>query len=549
MLSSEINLSKVAYCVWVLLSCALAIFLNGILPITNEVYRISLFWTLILGIYVTTFFQITHCTTRSSKALILFELTVLNLLLHGIYQLQFDLPYGADAYYEAIPLKYILTNGHLQSDYILSDTYLWPLLHIFGASLGLVLKIDLYSIVKITPFVIQISLPVLMFYAFKHILRKHDNVVRISLLSVLFFISIYNQIEFSSMFIRQSIALMMMVLIIYAINSCLSDNCKYIVMFIGTVALAFSHHFSSLMMVVLMTTYMLYANVTKLESKFSIKMYLIIISTIFSYWIFVAFSPISTIEMVINGFIKGTFVTYQELAEINNLFSIRKTVIVCGTFIFYGIFALILIIKHKELKKLYGYVLFLFICGTGSVFAFFSPMTIFPDRYLTFGWLVGALPLVSVFFMIRSKTFAKYAKMIIFAFLIFNIYNIPPSFYQNPGIMLNQPNAEDLSTVTKIDMSSKLVLSTGGSALLVSNLYETKVQPIGFGVKNLHDLREIVKDSPNYFDIIMVNRKMDYMLNDEGIKLQYGSYVALMNYVYYNYNKILCSNNVYYYSR
>ncbi|MGB9937076.1 MAG: hypothetical protein ACPK7O_05100 [Methanobacterium sp.] len=514
---------------------------------TNEI----LFWVLIISIFTVIFLQYKFSKfSKKEEFILVIELVLLNILLHGIYQLPFETIYGADSYSDMVAVKDILISGHVQNSLSVS---LWPSIHLFGVSVFYLSNIDVSNIIKYGAMLIEISFPLLLYISFKKIIcykYPHVRNANIAFLATLFCISIQSHIQFNSTFIRETIAIIILLLFLYFYYKRMYTDKKEknivfsILILISIIELTLSHHFTSFMLIILFL--MLYFYEKFFKNEFSSNILILIFVIIFAYWTYIALLPLMTMGDFIQSMLYPGH-TYAELANINvgEIATIRGEILLYGFLLFNAFFSLILLIKYRFIKKVYSFVLFLFFCGAvGFLGTFFLSITIYPTRLISFGWLLGSLPLILAIYKIDNIKIKKISLLVVFLFLIFNIYQIEPAIYTDLNGVYTQPSIEDYAAINTINMSNGNILSFQNDKLAILDVY---------GNKNATSLdsstvnQRIKAAYNNYYDFVILNKNfISFIDTDKVAKYSYASY---LNYTksldtFNNYQKVYDSNDV-----
>lgn len=384
---------------------------------------------------------------------VLFEIVITCLVLHLIYQIPYYGLRGSDVYFDMTSVKAILSSGFVGGDpeYFTGGTFYFPMIHIFGAQLSLITNIDLLSVVKWFPSLLDVALIPLLYLLIRGIFKEE----KIALLSALLFTLLQHHILFSSLFIRETIALVLAVCCLYLYFSARSSahpvayTALAIICLLGTVC---AHHLTSFVLLVLLFIHFLVGKAS--ESPLLRRTYFedniageqitssflsIAFVAVFAYWIYIVISPLHTLVT----FAKETFtpgqvgaVTYGELTGIAapTIQSFRGYILYYGFYFSLLIFGIFLLygllprLRHRQIEAL-SFTLFLFLCGIGGLIAIYLvPVgTIpYPDRFLMFGWLFGFAPLVAIILMGSYKWIRRASVLLLIAFMIFNIYQIEP---------------------------------------------------------------------------------------------------------------------------
>jgi hypothetical protein len=422
-------------------------------------YHISLpvavFWVAVSLMLGTIVYQSLQLKLSSDYAkVILFEIAITCLVLHLIYQIPYYGLRGSDVYMDMASAKGILSSGFVGGgpEYTAAGTFYFPMIHILGAQLSLITNIDLFSVVKWFPALFDVALIPLLYLLIRNIFKEE----RVALLSTLLFALLQHHILFSSLFVRETIALVLAVCCLYLYFSARSSvhpvaySALSIMCLVGTVC---AHHLTSFVLLVFLLIHFLVGKAS--ESPFLRRTYLgdniagekttssfvsIAFVAVFAYWIFIVISPLHTLVT----FAKEVFApgqlgtaTYGELTGIAlpSIQSFRGYVLFFGFYSISLIFIIILLygllprLRHRQIEALSS-TLLLFLCGiSGLIAIYLVPFEIipYPDRFLMFGWLFGFAPLVAIILSGRYKWLIRAGIFLLTAFMIFNIYQIEPT--------------------------------------------------------------------------------------------------------------------------
>jgi len=519
------RLLKFSYLLFILDSVLLFGYLYSLLS-----FRFSLgiyfFWGLILMIYGILFTQIL-CTKNSwvSAGLILIELIILNLLLHSIFQIPFESFFGIDAHFEYISLTLILDQCFSFQSPLPLTSY-WPMIHIYGATFQLLTGLNLVNAAKVTPFLLELSLPLLLYILFQKIisLAGCPKAREAALLSILFYITISNHIEFSSYFIRQTIALPIFVLIFYLFIAYLEKSSKrYIVLeILLIVALTFAHHFLGFILLVLLIVFTLIQGV--LHKKLNGASHILIVScVVLGYWTYLVQFPLNVIVNTFQDLLLYQGSSYIEVRNIDatSFAYLREVILLYGFFLFHGIFSIIILVKLNILKRLVPYIAILFTCGIIGVFLLFGPVSIFPDRILLIGWIFGSVPLI-VAILSMKKSYRQISMIVVFMFLLYNVYYISPAFYSSPEDVYSHPTAEDYRIVSIIDMREYNVLAHTNIYAATLDIYHVETNRF-----NQKEIFSNLTDNVRMSDLIFLDsRFIEIMKADYSNKIDYSASIA-----------------------
>ena len=182
-----------------------------------------------------------------------------------------------------------------------------------------------------------------------------------------------------------------------------------------------------------------------------------------------------------------------------------------------------------------------------GVIGFLTPSNIHPYRFLAFGWLFGAIPLIFSILTINKKNIRYLGVAIIFLFCLYNLYQIPSDFYSAPNNVLEQPSIEDYSTAEKIDLSNGRIIAFENDVVVILDLYKNIPDSAYSTDRTFYDS---LLQNQNYYDAIIVNEKNNKkILSDESSKRYYEKYLIFLDNTNAKpyYQKILNSSNITYY--
>jgi len=419
-------------------------------------YDIVLFWLPILIMIGTVIFQI---FSLKNNTFVLFEIFIIYLFLHLIYQTGIYGLRGSDSYFDYNNLKTILYNHNFRLEPGIQG---YPMIHIFSSIITTITKIDPLIIAKFLPSFIS-SIIILPIYILVYNVYKNKQV---SLLVCLIFGTVPQFMDFEVSFIREVFGLFFLIsffCILYV--SLRRKDYRFILLTLILIPVViFSHHFSAFLLLSLLVIYFLTSlviipnvyrfilylfrkstNVLRFLSG-KINREIIIISVIFlasllGYVIFLYgsdFFPDFFQDMYYNIFGYGySERTYAETIGIgySPIVTLRGNIIFYGFFTFNMLFALILFIKFftKNIKQKIEdvtFTLFYFYCiFLGFLTLFVISGEIFPDRFLPFALIFGLIPISSLMFVIKKNVYKKVLAIILMSFIVFNLYNVNPTYY------------------------------------------------------------------------------------------------------------------------
>jgi hypothetical protein len=504
-------------------SAATALFVLYLLSVRWHIYLpVALFWVAVALMVGTITFQILRIKLSPSYVkVVLLEIAVTCFVFHLIYQIPYYGLRGSDAYGDMASARGILSSGFVMGapQYINAYSY-FPMIHIFGAMLSLITGIDLFSVVKWFPSFLDVALIPLLYLLVRSIFKEE----KIALLSALLFACLQHHILFSSLFIRETYALVLAVCCVYLYFSAkhsphpATNYALSIVCLIGTV---FAHHLTSFMFLVFLLIHFLVTKASEVPSlrrvyfgktitgeKVTITFLSIAFVALFAYWIFVVMSPLYTLTT----FVRDVFTssqwgarTYAETTGISGAFirTIRGYIIFYGFFFFLFIFGFILLYrllpraKNRRVET-YSSTLFLFLCGLiGGLSLYVIAPAAFPDRFLMFGWLFGFAPLVVAILKGKHKWLRRFCVFLLIAFMLFNIYMIEPINYN--------PREEGIPLVTsQEDYALAYTLNFSGGKIYG---YQNPVMAIYDVHNNLGTIFSLSEVNLTKFDWIIINKK------------------------------------------
>jgi hypothetical protein len=502
---------------------ATALLVLYLLSIRWHIYlSVATFWvavSLMLGSIVYQSLKI-ELSPSYAKAVLL-EIAVTCFVFHPIYQIPYYGLRGYDAYIDMASAKGILSSGFVMGDpQYINETSYFPMIHVFGAILSMITGIDLFSVAKWFPSLLDATLIPLLYLLIRSIFKEE----KIALLSALLFACLQHHILFSSLFVRETFALILAVCCVYlyfsakhsphpATNYALSTACL-----IGTV---FAHHLTSFMLMIFLLIHLLVTKASEVPSlrrayfgdnikgeKVATTFLLVAFVALLTYWIYVVMSPLYTLA----AFVRDVFTpslwgvrTYAEAAGISvaSIPTIRGHIIFYGFYFFHLIFGLILLYRllHRAQNRrveTYSYTLFLFFSGlVGFLSLYIIAPAAFPDRFLMFGWLFGFAPLVVAILKGKHKWLRRVGVFLLIAFMLFNIYMINPYDYN--------PRAEGVALVTsQEDYALAYTLNFSGGKIYG---YQNPVMAIYDVQNNLGTIFTLSEVNLTKFDWIIIQKK------------------------------------------
>lgn len=478
---------------------ATALLVLYLLSIRWHIYlSVTLFWAAITLMLGTITYQILKNELSPSYAkVVLFEIAVTCFVFHLIYQIPYYGLRGYDAHIDMASAKGILSSGFVMGDpqYITRLSY-FPMIHVFGTMLSLITNIDLFSVAKWFPSLFDVALILLLYLLVRSIFKEE----KIALLSALLFASLQHHILFSSLFIRETIALVLAVCCLYLYFSTkhsphpVTNHALSIVCLIGTV---FAHHLTSFVLLIFLLTHFLVTKASEVPflrrtyfgdnitgEKVTTTFQLIAIITLFTYWIFVITFPLYNVVSFLRDVFNpgqwgvGTFAPSHGISAAS-IRTIRGYITFYGFYSFHLIFGLILLYgllrgaKNRRVET-HSFTLVLFLCGlTGILSLYLVAPVAFPARFLTFGWLFGFGPLVVAILKGKYKWPRRVGVFLLVAFMLFNIYMIePPAWDARAKQITAAPSEQDYTLANTFDFSSGNVFGTQNPLMAIYDVHD-----------------------------------------------------------------------------
>lgn len=475
---------------------AVTLLITYLLSIRWHIYLpVAVFWLAITLMLATIVYQSLQSRLSPGYAkVVLLEIAIACLAFHLIYQIPYYGLYGSDAYKDMASVKGILSSGFVMGDpqYTGGASY-FPMIHVLGAQLSLITNIDLLSVAKWFPSLLDVALILLLYLLVRNIFKEE----RIALLSALLFACLQHHMLLSSLFIRETIALVLAVCCLYLYLSARPSAHPVTYYALSLVCLAgtvFAHHLTSFMLLVFLLVHFLVTKASELPflrrtyfgdnitgEDVSSSFVLITFVAVFAYWIYVVISPLYTLvtfaEEVFSPSQWG-MATYGELAGISatSIQTIRGYIIFYGFYTFLLIFGTILLYQlllrgKKQRVETYSFTLFLFLCGISGLIELYvirHGIAPFPDRFLIFGWLLSFAPLVMVILRGKRKLLTSIGIFLLVAFMFFNIYMIEPTTWDATAEGVpSAPTEADYALARTIDFSTGKIAGYQGSVMAI----------------------------------------------------------------------------------
>jgi|GEM_PF-5616911 len=409
---------------------------------------IEYFWVILIVLIITLFYQIIkYDGTKLSENVLLFEVYIIAIGLLLMYAMPHTGLFSHDPHWDYSVLKAISEYGWplpniatiIERTRNLSE---WPLLHILTLIVSKVIYIDSKGIAKYFPVIIT-SLTSIFFYLI--VKNLYGNVVA-ALLGTLAFCSLFWHTFFHSLFIRETMAFMLFMMIVY-IKSKRQNISSQIIFIISIIAVVISHHLTALVLILfsftlLVAKYLFYIIINSnilikyRENFFSNKLmrfsntaFTLIVVCILAYWMYVGDFTFKVLGILYRDFVCGSYGSYS----LNHYFTASSRMIF-GSYgnmlfiIFVFICLLYSIIKGKDNKN-FTDIFFLMwgglIIAISYVSTFLMPRIEF-SRFILFGY--PFLLMSSTVAIVKFKNPIKYMYIL---FVFFQLMLVPPYLYNS----------------------------------------------------------------------------------------------------------------------
>jgi len=412
---------------------------------------VTIFWGSIALMLGTTAYQCLNIESFPSYTKVtLLQIVTISFVFHLIYQIPFYGVRGYDAYMDMGSAKGIINSGFVMGDsrYI-NVTSTFPIIHILGVMLSLITGIDIFSVAKWFPSILDTILILLSYLLIRRIFEKE----KVALFSVLLFACLEHHILWSSLYVRETVALILAICCIYlyfSANSSSTPSTHYALSILCLISTIFAHHLTSLMLSIFLAVHFLTTKVSKAQImnrtffKRNLKgqavtssFVLLSFVVLFSYWMYVVSFPFYTIATLAAELFNPTqwgSRSYAQMAGISgtSIRTLRGNIEFYGFYIFHSIFALIMLFQllHRGKSRrieTYSFTLFFFLCGIiGFSSLYLIPAAVFPDRFLMYGWIFGFAPLVTAILEGKHKLLRRSIVILMIAFMLYNLYIIDP---------------------------------------------------------------------------------------------------------------------------
>lgn len=410
--------------------------------------NIVFFWAILIIITMAFFYQIVKFDgTLVSEVILLFEVIIMAVAFLLMYAMPHAGLFSHDPHWDYSVVKAISeynwplpsTSPIVGRTRNLSE---WPLLHILTIILSEIVNMNSKDVAKYLPVFIT-SLTTIFFYLIIKILYKD---VVAALLGTLAFCSLYWHGFFHSLFIRETIAFMFFMLIIYIMSKHKNFSIK-LILIITTISVAFSHHLTSFILilflfVLVIAKYLIRKLInTNILSKykddfqnnqlmqFSDTSLVFIVTCIISYWMYIGDFTFKVLGILCKDFLYNTYGSYN----LSHYFTANARMMFgsYGNMLFIilvSIFLLYSIIKSKDNKSIADIIFFLWgglIVAISYISTYLMPRIEF-SRFILFGY--PFLLISSIAAIVKYKNSLKY---ICVFFVVFQLILIPPYLYNN----------------------------------------------------------------------------------------------------------------------
>jgi hypothetical protein len=486
-----------------LFSAVASLFIIYLLSIRQQVYLpVSIFWVAVVVLIGTLIYQILGIKSSSPfTKLILIEIAVTSFIFCLIFQIPNYGLYGQDPYGDLSFAKDILFNGHIAvtSQYYI-DYSNFPILHIFSAIISMITAVDLFSVAKWFPSFLSAGLVFILYLLISRILKDK----KIALLSVLVYVCLENHILWGSLFVRETYALVLAVMCIYLYFTSMHSSHPRTYCALSILCLiitVFTHHLTSFLLMLFFLIHLLVTKVINFSflrkvnfgdyvkgEKVTLTFLLIAVVAILSYWTFIVTYPLETLisfgrDLFETGkYGVGSYAGANSLSA-SSITTIRGNITFYGFYFFNLIFCIILLFnimprrKYRRVETI-SFTLFLLFClFMGFVSLYLLPAYAFPDRYLTYGWLFGIPPLISAILITKYKYLRKIGVLLVIAFILFNIYIIPPSLWSPRSqetslatVEIYAPSLEDYALARALNFSTGTILAPDNDLMAIYDM-------------------------------------------------------------------------------
>jgi hypothetical protein len=415
----------------ILLEIILTLQLDHFSPLASKIILVSEVSVLILGIYG----YCSHYSFHTVYCLILILAT--NVLLSSVYIFTTDFTalFGRDLHYDVFSTNAIINSGHWDPNaYTLAAhnaVHRWPILHLFGATMGIFIKLNYFFIAKFIPLFLKIIF-ILIFYL---LIKEVFNDEKIALLSSFFIGFVPTILFFHSLYVRETMGyvLMFLVILFFLYFKKYRKSVFLVLLFVLMIICSLSHHLTYSFLVfffilfLLVELYMLFKT-KSYHSHFPTKTFFI---CLFAVVIFIANNiynnrPFLSEIVLYSQYIFSTYnIVIDNIGTIPFYFLAKHITYLA----FIGMFFLIIFYYFIRYRKKFSfYEIFFSIWSLFGLFLIISPyLTAINKMIFSIPRIDGfILPFVITFVcFISLKMNKKEINYIPILFCIFSILTIP----------------------------------------------------------------------------------------------------------------------------
>ena len=410
--------------------------------------NIELFWATVIVLIIALFYQIIKFDgTLVSEMILLFEVVILAMGLLLLYAMPHTGLFSHDPHWDYSVVKAISEYGWplpsvapiIERTRNLSE---WPLLHILTIMISEIIRIDSKVAAKYLPVIIT-SLTTIFFYL---IIKNLYKDVVAALMGALVFCSLFWHAFFHSLFIRETMAFMFFIMIIYILSKS-QDLSTKIIFIISIIAVVFSHHLTCLILILfsfilIIVKYLINKLINKnvfikYQEDFkanrlmqsSNTSFVFIATCILSYWVYISGFTFKVLEILYNDLLYSSYGSYS----LNHYFA-SSARMMFGSYgnilfiIFVFISILYSIIKGRDNKSITDIIFLLWgglIVTISYISTYLMPRIEF-SRFILFGY--PFLLISSIAAIVKFKNQIKYTYVL---FVVFQLVLIPPYLYNN----------------------------------------------------------------------------------------------------------------------
>jgi len=385
------------------------------------------------------------------SGVVIFEITLAALAFHFIYQIPTYGLYGSDAYYDTASMKAILESGHVAGvrEYV-QITSFFPMMHIAGAEMSLITGIDYFNTAKWLPAVIGgITIPMIYLFV-RHVFEQE----RAALLAALLYATLQHYVMFGSLFVRETIAIVMAISCVYFYRTAGSSQHTLVYRGLSLLFLAgtiLAHHLTSVMLLLLLLFYWGFTSFARPPARseirtdetergvLSLSFLLIGVVGTLAYWLTTVVEPVQIGMFFVNNVFSPDVwglrtILDQPTLDLPNL---RYYFFIYGSYLSYIIFGVILLYKSfsrqpSRFIETPVFTTYLLLCGViGFMSMYLLPATVGGDRFLAFGWLFGFGPLALAIIEFENRLVKGFSVLVVAAFIFINLFTIHPTIW-NP---------------------------------------------------------------------------------------------------------------------